>query len=151
MTIDRPFRHRFLSILLVASAITAVTFGIQAQSAPAHDGVEQSMRQMNAALKAIGRGGINAENRDNALEQLSKFQAAVVAAKAQVPESAERIPEDKRALFVTEFRKQMIEVLKVAGDAEAAVLDGKYDVAQDLVRTKLGGLKKDGHEKFQRE
>ncbi|MFN0243110.1 MAG: cytochrome b562 [Planctomycetota bacterium] len=157
MTTVRPSRRRLVSILLAGSVLVGVAFGVHARSAAAaratpavSDAVEQSMRQMNAAMKVLGKG-ITAETRDNTLQQLSKFQAAVVAAKELTPASIEQVAEDKRAEYLVGFRKQMVEVLKVAGDAEIAVLDGKYDVAQELVRAKLGGLKKEGHDKYQHE
>lgn len=157
MSIVRPSRRRLVSILLVGSAFVAVAFGVHASSVAtasntraASDAVEQSMRQMNAAMKVLGKG-ITAETRDAALQQLSKFQAALITAKEQTPVSIEQVAEGERAEYLTGFRKHLVEVLKVAGDAEIAVLDGKYDVAQDLVRAKLAGLKKEGHDKYQHE
>ncbi|MCK6448513.1 MAG: cytochrome b562 [Planctomycetes bacterium] len=112
--------------------------------------LEGGMREMNGALKAIGKG-ISAENRDVALEALSKFQRGAIAAKASTPGMAAKLDEKQRPEFVAEYRKMLAETVKLACDAEIAILDGKYKDADEILKNKLMGMKKAGHDKFQEE
>jgi hypothetical protein len=116
----------------------------------ADEELEGSMREMNGAMKVLGRG-ITAENRDAVLEALTKFERAVVAAKASTPGKAAKIEEKKRPEFVANYRKMLIDALKLACDAEVAVLDGKYKDAETIIKNKLMGLKKEGHDTYQDE
>lgn len=162
MSFVRPIARRVLPLFLLCTGFVASILWITARDAgaaphapsavivPANDELEQSMRHMNSAAKALGKG-ITAENRDVALEQIAKFESALLSAKLHTPDTAEAIEASKRPAFVAEFRKALTEALKVACDVEIAILDGKYDEAQGLVRTGLGGLKKAGHDKFQDE
>jgi hypothetical protein len=77
-----------------------------------------------------------------------KFETAVIAAKSLTPGSAAKVDEKKRAAFVADFRKTLIEALKFACDAEAAIADGKYKDAEKLINNKLSGVKSAGHSKF---
>lgn len=146
--------------LLVAGGVALVAWNslsrAEASAAPAaltvlvDEELEGGMREMNGALKSIGKG-ISAENRDVALEALSKFQRGAIAAKASTPGMAAKIEESKRPEFVAEYRKMLAETVKLACDAEIAILDGKYKEADEILKNKLMGMKKSGHDKFQEE
>src|SRR5262245_26750129 len=88
-------------LILVLPALTALV--APARPAPANEALEQAMGQMNSSLKALGKG-ISAETRSSALEELGKFEQAVIAAKSAVPDSAAKVDEKKRDAFVAEFR-----------------------------------------------
>lgn len=112
--------------------------------------LEGAMREMNGALKSLGKG-LGPETRDTALEALSKFQRGVISAKASTPGMASKIAEKQRADFLAGYRKMLVEALKLACDAELAILDGKYKEADEILKNKLMGLKKAGHDKYQEE
>lgn len=118
-----------------------------ALSEPGNATIENAMKQMSAALKAMGKG-VTAETRQAALVEIARFQAALIEAKAATPESAAKVDEKKRAAFANDYRKSLIEALKVACDAEIAIVDGKYKDADSLIHNKLEGLKSAGHSKF---
>ncbi|MBI5432771.1 MAG: hypothetical protein HZA52_08080 [Planctomycetes bacterium] len=120
-------------------------------SVAADEQLEAAMSEMNAALKSLGRGGITADNRDAALEALSKFQREAVVAKALTPPMTAKIDEKQRPEFVVGYRKMLAEAIKLACDAEIAVLDGKFEDADEILKNKLMGLKKAGHDKYQEE
>lgn len=134
-----------LAALLLLSTIGSAWFA--APAPVVNETLEQAMRQIDDALKVLGKG-INAENRAAALEELGKFQAALLSAKAQTPDSAEKVEEKKRAAFVNDFRKTLVEGLQLCCAVELAILDGKYKEADTLVRNKLTALKSAGHGKF---
>jgi len=136
-----------IALFLVAGSAAALAWPARA---PANDAIEQAMGQMNGALKALGKG-ITAETRTTALEELVKFEQAVIAAKAQTPDSAAGVDEKKRPAFVAEFRSSLCEALKLACDAEIAVVNGKYKEAEAIVKGKLPSLKSAGHGKFKKD
>jgi predicted exporter len=150
-------RVRLVPVLVFTLALCAVSsvFVLRADASaspvdPAEAAIEQAMGQMNDALKVLSKG-VNADNREAALAELTKFETAIIAAKSQVPASAEKVDEKKRPAFVAEFRKSLIDALKIACDAEAAVTDGKYKEADKLIANKLGAMKSAGHSKFKDE
>jgi hypothetical protein len=139
---------RVIVVLLALSALSAIGFGwIAAPPRAANQALEEAMRQINDSMKVLGKG-VNAENRAESLLELAKFQAALLSAKAQTPDSAEKVEEKKRAAFVNDFRKTLVEGLQFSCSAEIAIVDGKYKEADTLIRNKLGALKAEGHSKF---
>jgi hypothetical protein len=143
----------FTSVLLIAGTgwITlragAHPSAAQPPMDPADAAIKQAMDQINDALKELGKP-ITADNKATALEQLGKIETAVIAAKSQTPGSAAKVDEKKRAAFVADFRKTLLDVLKTACDAEIAVADGKFKDADKLINNKLAGFKSAGHGKF---
>jgi hypothetical protein len=137
-----------LALLLSTSAIGFAW--ISRPAAPAGEALETAMRQIDDSLKALGKG-VTAENRPAMLLELAKFETAVIAAKAEIPESAAKVDEKKRDAFVADYRKTLIEALQFALTTEVAVVDGKYKEADTLIRNKLGGMKSKGHGKFKPE
>lgn len=112
--------------------------------------IGDSMHKMEEALKALSKP-VTAETRAASLEALANFETAVIAAKAETPESASKVDEKKRAAFVADYRKTLVDALKLACDAETAILNDKYKDADGLIRNKLGGMKSSGHSKFKGE
>lgn len=151
-------RVRFVPVLVSALALSAaaIAFVPRADASaavsmePANSTIKKAMDEMNAALKVLS-AGVTAENKDASLAELEKFEMAVISAKSQTPESAEKIDEKKRPAFVAEFRKALLDALKLACDAEAAIADGKYKDADKLIKNKLGAMKSAGHSKFKPE
>ena len=137
--------------MLFRSATSAVGLALfPTPKHPAGEPLKQAMHQMEDALKVLGKG-VTAENRAVSLEELAKFQAAVLTAKALTPDSAAKVEEKKRPAFENEFRATLIEALQFTCSAELAILDGKYKDADTLIRNKLGGMKSTGHGKFKEE
>jgi hypothetical protein len=151
-------RVRSLSVFVTTCALVAVAcaswFSSHAGASPASSAldpvdasIKQSMDQMNDAMKALSKP-ITPENKDAALEELTKFETAVIAAKSLTPSSAAKVDEKKRPAFVADFRKTLVEALKFACDAEVAIAEGKYKDADKLINNKLAAMKSAGHSKF---
>lgn len=151
-------------IVSIAGAVALISLGavwsssrlahadVQTTASPAaaalgNDAISKAMKEMNAALEVLGKG-VSPANKDTSLIELTKFETAILAAKAEEPASAGNVEAKKRAAFVADFRKTLLDALKYAADAEAAILDGKFKEADTLIRNKLGGLKSTGHGKF---
>lgn len=150
----RPRAVLVPSLALAAFAATswfALHAGAQPVAVvPAEKAIGQAMGQMNDALKTLSKG-VTADTKDEALAALEKFETAIIAAKSQVPDAAEKVDEKKRAQFVADYRKSLLDALKIACDAEAAIADGKYKDAQKLIDNKLAATKSAGHGKFKPE
>jgi len=121
-----------------------------ASPTPAEATIEKSMHEIADALKVLGKG-VTAETRASALDELGKIETALIVAKAATPESAAKIEEKKRAAFVNDYRKTMIETLALACETEKLVIDGKYKDADTMIRNKLSAMKSTGHSKFKPE
>lgn len=139
---------RSLVALLMLLGCTAAAFAFARDpAATPNDTIGQAMRQVDEALEVLAKG-VNAENRKASLDELAKLETAVMTAKSQTPDAAEKVDEKKRAAFVNDFRKTMIETLQFALAAEVAIVDGKYKEADTLIRNKLSAMKSEGHGKF---
>jgi len=143
----RPLPTLCLALIAALSLSALPAPGPSALVASPDGPLEGAMHEMDGALKELEQG-VTAENRAAALETLAKFQAAVITAKAQPPPHAEKIEEKKRAAYVNEFRKDLVQALQLACQAELAIVDGKYKDADGLIRNKLKGLESAGHGKF---
>lgn len=130
--------------------LAAALFLAASPAEPPNGSIEQAMKQMSDALKVLEKG-VTAENHAAALEELSKFETALVAAKGQVPDAAAKVEEKKRAAFVADYRKTLVATLRLALDAESAIADGKFKDADSLIRNKLVAQKSAGHSKFKPE
>lgn len=143
--------RRSLSVLVLVAAAGGALAWSSARPAGAavlaSEALEQAMGEMQQAMKALGKG-IDESSRAAALVELGKLQAAILIAKAETPDTAAAIEEKKRADFVAEYRTTLLEALKLACDAEIAVVNGKYKEAENLLKGKLGSLKSQGHDKF---
>jgi hypothetical protein len=151
-------RVRSLSVFVTTCVLAAVActswFALHAGASPASTAldpvdasIKQSMDQMNDAMKALSKP-ITPENKEAALEELTKFETAIIAAKSLTPSTAAKVDEKKRPAFVAEFRKSLVEALKFACDAEVAIAEGKYKDADKLINNKLAAMKSAGHSKF---
>ena len=127
--------------------LTAAVILAAAPAAPPNGTIEQAMKQISGSMKTLEKG-VTAENQVAALEELAKLETAIVAAKGQSPDSAEKVDEKKRAAFVADFRKTLIATLRLALDAETAIADGKFKDADGLIKNKLAAQKSAGHSKF---
>lgn len=141
-----PGRATLTLLLLLASSAVSLAWFATPKVAP-DEALKQAMHQMEESLKVLGKG-VTGENRVASLEELAKFQAAVMTAKALTPESAAKLDEKKRAAFEAEFRTTLIEALQLSCTAETAIVNAKYKDADTLIRNKLGAIKSKGHGKF---
>lgn len=141
-----PWRATFTFSLLLATSTIGLAW-ISTPKQPAGEPLKAAMHQLEDSLKILGKG-VTSENRVASLEELAKFQAAVLIAKALTPDSAAKVEEKKRAAFENEFRATLVEALQFTCSAELAILDGKYKDADTLIRNKLAGVKSKGHGKY---
>ncbi|HEX6885437.1 MAG TPA: hypothetical protein VF530_18825, partial [Planctomycetota bacterium] len=87
MHTPRPSR----SLLLAVLALSLLASLAPTRATP-DEALEQAMGQMSQSLKVLEKG-IEAGTAAAALEELARFEQAVIAAKAQVPPSAAGVDE----------------------------------------------------------
>src|SRR5262245_7239366 len=105
------------------------------------------MESMRADLKGLGKG-IDEKNQEAAWKSVCSFQEHLLAAKKQVPQKAESVPEAQRPAFVAAFRTRIGQLLKASCDAEAAVLAKKFDDADKVVKEVIWPMQKPAHKEF---
>ena len=138
---------RMSTLLLAGLALVALATVALRANDPAGGALDQAMQQMGASMKVLEKG-VTAENHAAVLAELAKLESALIAAKAETPETAAKVEEKKRAAFLADYRKTLLTTLKLACDAEIAIADGKYKEAEALIRNKLAAQKSAGHGKF---
>ena len=145
---NSPFCWRAVACLtLLISTSTIASAWIGMTPGPASEALAQAMHQVDESTKTLSKG-VNAENREQSLLEIAKLETALMNAKALTPDSAAKVEEKKRAGFVNDFKKTLVEALQFTLTAETAILDGKYKEADTVIRNKLGGIKSTGHGKF---
>lgn len=138
--------------LLALALLGAAGFGLAATlpasaDIPAprvEDVLEDSMETMNGAMKTLLKGGVSAETKDKCLDATVRMQSAIVAAKSGKPH-------DLSAEELLGYRKMMADLLAATCKLEVAILDGKFEDANKLVKEDLSRFKKEGHDKYQKE
>jgi soluble cytochrome b562 len=141
--------RRAVPLFLVGSIAVAVaaTYPAGRPVAAADGPLEEAMERMNASMKVLLKG-VSADNRDAALDHVAKMQASILTAKTEKPHSAEKVAEGERGAFLAEYRKTLVQALAATCKLETALLDGKYDAANAVVKDELAPLKKSGHDRF---
>jgi membrane-bound lytic murein transglycosylase B len=148
-----PFRLIPVALLAVAVCGFLAWSPVRASAAAAgsaseEEELEHAMEAMNGCVKAWAKG-LDASNRDKALEQVAKFQTNVLVSKLQTPPEAAKVEDSKRAEFLTGFRRKLVDVLAASCKLETALIDNKFDDANKVVKQELLRLKKEGHDAYQ--
>ena len=145
--------HRIVPLALLALAVAApFATSTASTSRAAAQGHEESplaeaMEGIRADVKSLQKG-IDAKDQDAAWKAIDSLQKHVLAAKQEQPEKAASVPAAERAAFVAEFRTELSHLLKASCDAEAAVLAGKLDEAERIVKEVIWPMQKPAHKQF---
>jgi len=139
-------------LFLAAGALYASSFAPASTASPVPQGHEETplgaaMDGIRADVKQIGKG-LDAKDQDAAWKAVCSLQQHLLAAKQEVPAKAASVPEAERAAFVAEFRTTITQLLKASCDAEVAVLGGKFDEAEKVVKEVIWPMQKPSHKKF---
>ncbi|MGH7133313.1 MAG: cytochrome b562 [Phycisphaerales bacterium] len=109
--------------------------------------IDQSMKQMNGALKELKDNISKADKKDDNLNAISQMQRAAVNAKNAKPTNLKGtdLPKAQEA-----FRRAMIQMLGMMLELETQVMDGKTDQAQATLK-KIEAFEEKSHEQFAKE
>lgn len=139
---------------VLASLLAFSTSGAWAFSpAPPQDEdpvIVQHMKQMNRALRRLRRQAGDAEQKDSSLELVRQMKTHAQAAQKEDPLKTPDLPEAERGPFLKEFREKMDSLIETLTQLESALENDHFDQTEELVK-KLFDLKKEGHDKFQKE
>ncbi len=139
---------------LLASLLTFSASGAwAAHPAPAQDedaAIVQHMKQVNRGLRRLRRQAADPAQKDSSLELVRKMKSSVQAAQKEEPLKTPDLPEAERGPFLKAFREKMDSLIETLTQLESALQNDKFDETEELVK-KLFALKKEGHDKFQKE
>lgn len=111
------------------------------------DELELAMETVNKSIKSLKKTIAKEDQGAAVLKTIGSLQAALVAAKGQVPPKAADIPAAARGKFMTAYRAMLIEVLQKTLAMEQAVNSGDRAGAAKLLK-EVASYKKKGHDKF---
>lgn len=117
------------------------------EALPEESPLSEAMGKMSDAKRAI-REAVELGDSAAALTTLTDFQTHIVAAKAEAPPRAGKMPEAERTVFVAGFRAALIDFLRVTCDLELALMEGRLEHANVILHDKLGELEGAGHDNF---
>ena len=142
-------RFAILASLLAFSATGAWA----ATPAPGQDedpAIVQHMKQVNRGLRRLRRQVADPAQKDSSLQLVRRMKTGVQAAQKEEPLKTPDLPEAERGPFLKAFGEKMDAVIETLTQLESALEHEKFDQAEELVK-KLFALKKEGHDKFQKE
>jgi hypothetical protein len=149
----RPFVLPALALLVatpfLASSLAQPTrsAAISAQDHDEETKLGEAMEGIRADMKGLGKG-LDAKDQDAAWKAVCWLQTHLLAAKQELPAKASSIDEAKRPAFVAAFRSRIVELLKASCDVETAVLAGKFDAADKIVKEVMWPMQKPAHREF---
>ena len=109
--------------------------------------LENSMKAMNRAYKAIGRQIDDATKDENTLKLASDLQAATAAAKGQLPDGVAKLEGEARTKAAAEYRAAMLLSLKTTIELEEALAAGDRAAAK-AAYGKIDQQMKEGHKAY---
>ena len=122
--------------------------GAQEQAEEHEEGpLGQAMEHMKAALRRLGRA-VQGDDAAVALPLVAEFQANVIAAKSQVPHTAEELAGAEKERFLGEFRSTMVKLLRVTCDLEMALIESRMDDARRILEDELKAMQEPAHDRF---
>lgn len=152
MTSIRRMTGLFALVLALTGGTAIATSASRSYAQPeALPTLGEHMDGMKDALRTIARGHKDEAQREAVLAAITQFQEHVVAAKGLVPQSVSKMPEEKRAEAVADYRARMALVLAESANLEVAYLDGEIDKVDEIIRGELFPLRDSGHNEFQKQ
>jgi soluble cytochrome b562 len=136
---------RRLVLPLVLALVAGVAYATLQEPETRH--LEEIMEDLRSDLKDAGKG-VDAKDREAAWKSIGSFQRQVLAAKQGIPEKASSVPAAERPAFVTAYRTRMSDLLKASCDAEKAILAGKFDEADKVLKEVIWPMQKPAHKEF---
>ena len=109
--------------------------------------LESAMKQMERSYKALARQLEDSSKDEQSFRAISMLQAGAATSKGMIPHTIEEKPEAERPALLTEYRKQMLEVLKTAIELEEKLVAGDRAGAKASLE-KLHEMEEQGHKKF---
>lgn len=133
--------------LLAFTFLGAAALGLRADDDEPETPLRQQMKVIDDGLKKLRKDLQDPAKNADSLKRIAEMETAALFCKLETPPKSAKIPEAERAAFVTAYRKELVNVVRLMLDLETALLDGDNAKAQEL-RKKLHDAEDPGHEKF---
>lgn len=134
---------RLLPLSLLALAI--VSFSPVAHAADSE--LEKQMKNIGENTKALKQTVGDSARKSESLSAIGHMIRSAENARMLIPKKTAELPEADRARFIADFQKQIDGLIAQFKQIEADLTAGKTDDAKaDFA--KIGGMKREGHEKF---
>lgn len=139
-------------LLLLAPVFAFALAALPAVAAPSHGHgpdteLAREMKNIGKNVKTLRRTIADPAKKDEVLADLAQMIQSAEKAKTLTPKKESEIPEAQRGQFNKDFQEQIDGLIAEFKKIQAAVQDGKTAEAQAEFG-KIGGMKRDGHEKF---
>lgn len=105
------------------------------------------MKQVERSYKALARQLDDPTKDEQSLRAISMLQAGVATSKGMVPHLIEEKPEAERPALLAEYRRMLLDTLKIAVELEEKLVAGDRAAAKSLLE-KLHEMEETGHKKF---
>ena len=112
--------------------------------------LEESMEALKDGFKSLRRTLGNPEAQAHHLKTLHSMQDATLESFPLCPDPLSPLSEKETLLWNLEYRRAMLQVCSELCELELAVIEGRQDDAQSLLRA-LGSIKKKGHRAYKEE
>jgi len=132
----RPLQLLILPIIIASFATVANASDL-----------EKEMKNIGRNTKALKQSIADPAKKDEALGEIGQMIKSAEKAKTLTPKKAGEIPENDRTKFIEDYQKQIGGMIQQFKKIEADLTAGKTDDAKADFE-KIGGMKRDGHEKF---
>jgi hypothetical protein len=109
--------------------------------------LESAMKQMERSYKALARQLDDPSKDEQSLRAISMLQAGAATSKGMVPHTIEEKPEAERPAALADYRKMMLEVLKISIELEEKLIAGDRAAAKSALE-KLHEMEEEGHKKY---
>ncbi len=107
------------------------------------------MRQVNQNLRQLRRQ-LTAEKKNENLKLIREIRKHIEKAREEEPLKTPELPAQERGAFLKGYQVLIDQVLKTLDKLEASVSDGNLEQAEALL-AELNNMKKEGHQKYQKE
>lgn len=114
-----------------------------------HSPLEDSMEDINAAYRKLGRQITDASKNADSLKQAAILRSQAVLALKLEPQRKTDLPEAEQARFIAAYQEKMKAFIADIGKLEDALKAGKNDEAAIVLKA-LKQAQEDGHKEFRR-
>ena len=149
---NRFWKKITLAAALVVAAGVLGSMGLTAAGAADKEDkpIVQYMKKINDTYKTLVKQAKKGEFNDESIKMTVEMQELALKAMHEPPpmaEKADKVPADKKAKFITDYKKAMADTIHDMLLLEVALEEGNKEEAKTLV-AKLTTDKKSGHDKF---
>jgi hypothetical protein len=136
----------WLALILVGAIAAPLAF-VATAGADDHEALEKEMETINSHYKTLRRDARKGEYAPDTAGKFPEMLHAAITAMHLKPPMIAKVPADKQAQFLVDYKKEMKKMIVHIIDMEIAFDEGRKDDLAKMIDD-LNTIKGDGHEKF---